>query len=167
MPVVLGIILGFAVFAYLGMIIGPIIALLNFIVGRFFIASVILTISIFCGTCIHSDVIVEPEIYKFLLGFGLLLEGMKWFTIAWWKSWHPVKGPEPGLEIPAQGEFTTRTNRAANFDMTVSEAAMVAAWAASQGMDININVVDEDKPVMRDVTPAKKLLGRGGAASAE
>jgi hypothetical protein len=85
MWVVLGLYLGFIVFSYIWVIAGPIVALLNFVVGRFFIASVIMTISLFCASFIWpEDIIVTADEYKVLLGFGLVLEAVKYGLKGLW-----------------------------------------------------------------------------------
>jgi len=52
MWVIVGIWLGLVAMAHIWVVAGPIIALLNFVVGRFFVASVIMAISLYCGTMI-------------------------------------------------------------------------------------------------------------------
>jgi hypothetical protein len=86
MPVLLGLVIGFLVWAGFWMFVGPIIALLNFIVGRFFIASVLMTISLWCATFFLETLKITSEEYEVLLGFGLVLEGVKWGIKVWWQA---------------------------------------------------------------------------------
>ena len=118
MPALLGLVVGFAVMACIWAVIGPFIALLNFIFGRFFIAATIMTVSLFCATFIFDDLVVTREEYKTLLLLGLFLDGVKW-GIKWWRAYRS----EPD-ELP----------------------------------NIVINVVDDEQPVMRDVTPRARQI---------
>jgi len=86
MWIVLGIYLGLIVIAWLWTLAGPILALLNFCVGRFFIASVLMTISLFCASKVVDDFTVPLDTFKELLILGLILEAVKWTCVYLWRS---------------------------------------------------------------------------------
>jgi hypothetical protein len=78
MWVIFGLLLGFLVYTSMWAFVGPFVALLNFIIGRFFIASVLMAISLYSESILWDDFHVGREEYQVLLIMGLILEGIKW-----------------------------------------------------------------------------------------
>ena len=120
MWVIVGIWLGLVAMAHIWVVAGPIIALLNFVVGRFFVASVIMAISLYCGTMIWPDLVVGADEYKVLLGAGLALEAVKWFITQRWRreqGSHSSGSPVSNIVInvlddpPVMRDVTPRVRR--------------------------------------------------------
>jgi hypothetical protein len=129
MPLLFGCIIGFFVFTHIWAFIGPIVALLNFLIGRFFIASVIMAISLYSATFVWDDLHVGLEEYKALLILGLILEGIKWAIKLWWNRRQP------------------------KLDTTQAE---LGSDSKDEVWDIVINIVD-DEPVKRPRKRTKKI----------
>jgi hypothetical protein len=150
MPLLLGLVVGFLVFTGIWAFVGPFIALLNLLIGRFFIASVLMAISIWSATFVLDDIHAGRDEYVALLTLGLVLEGVKW-VIKRMLTHKEEDGSEQGWD-PIQ----TEVDGDIALIMSVKEAAKFAAyWAhrgAYRGGNVIVNVVD-DKPAMKDVTP--------------
>jgi hypothetical protein len=150
MPLLLGLVVGFLVFTGIWAFVGPFVALLNLLIGRFFIASVLMAISLWSETILWSDFHVGADEYKVLLAFGLILEGVKW-VIKRMLTHKEEDGSEQGWD-PIQ----TEVDGDIALIMSVKEAAKFAAyWAhrgAYRGGNVIVNVVD-DPPAMKDITP--------------
>jgi hypothetical protein len=150
MPLLFGLVIGFFVFTGIWAFVGPFVALLNFIVGRFFIASVLMAISLYSETIVWDDFHVGLEEYKVLLTLGLVLEGVKWVTKWRLKESRSEQGWEP-IQTEVDGD-----QRGEVIEMSVEEAAKFAAYVAHTGGNVTVNVVDD--PVIKDVTPRRKRL---------
>jgi hypothetical protein len=139
MPLLFGCILGFFVFAHLWAFIGPFVALLNFIMGRFFVASVIMTISLWSATFILDDLHVGRDEYKVLLFLGLLLEGVKWAIKQWW-----LRRRQPELDTTQaefgsnQPEYTIDLTQAGDIDLF-----KILGSQELKGLDVTVSVVDK------------------------
>ena len=94
MPIVLGLLVGFFVWAHLFVFIAPLLAVLNFFTGRFFVAAVMMVIAFWCGTLVWDDFHVDREVYEALLILGLSLEVLKWLAKLWWNRVRVSDEPE-------------------------------------------------------------------------
>jgi hypothetical protein len=150
MPLLFGLVIGFLVYTSIWAFVGPFVALINFLVGRFFIASVLMAISLYSETIVWDDFHVGRDEYKVLLTFGLVLEGVKW--VIKWKLKQKKSRSEQGWE-PAQTEVGGDEH---TLELTVEEAARFAAYVAHSGGNVTVNVIDD--PVTKDVTPRRKRL---------
>jgi hypothetical protein len=152
MPLLFGLVVGFFVFTGIWAFVGPFVALINFLMGRFFIASVLMTISLYSETLVWDNFHVGREEYKTLLILGLILEGVKWaikLRLEWRKG-RSEQGWEP-IQTEVYGEQHASTESQQTLEMSVEEAARFAAYVAHSGGNVTVNVVD--KPAMKDVTP--------------
>ena len=103
MPVLFGIFCGLFVMAWLFTIFGPIVAALNFFIGKFFMAAVLMCISLFCASKVLHDFTVPVVAYKELLILGLALEIVKWVCVWLWRGSRQKLGKsqrksQPGVE---------------------------------------------------------------------
>jgi hypothetical protein len=131
LAILFGLVVGFFVWTHLFLVLGPILAVFNLAYGRFFVAAVLMAIGLWCGTWVWMDdptpFVVEPEIYKVLLGFGLALEGAKW-----------VIKQRGGIQRALRDQ---------------RELSWLEKW---EGKGIVINIEEEDEePPMKDVTPRR------------
>jgi hypothetical protein len=124
-PFVFGLVFGLFIFACFWAVAGPFLAIFNFICGRFFIASVLACIGLFCEDFLYTwgntqkleNFQFQANIYTTILILGLAMEGLKlYLKFLWWLLYKPrpitIQVEEEGEEEPEWPPMKDITPRA-------------------------------------------------------
>jgi hypothetical protein len=158
MPLLFGCAIAFFVLTHIWAFVGPLVALINFLGGRFFIASVLMTMSLYSATVVWSDFTVSREEYKTLLILGLVLEGIKWCVKRWWQRRNEPEYLGNVYDRDPSGNIDVDMTRCQDGAFTEFMERM-RDWNG----DIVVNVVDDkiDKTNvvrMKDITPKVRRI---------
>jgi uncharacterized membrane protein YagU involved in acid resistance len=161
LAILFGLVVGFFVWTHLFVIIAPILAIVNFFCGRFFVAAVLMSIGLWCGTWVWMDdptpFVVGREQYLVLLLGGLILEIVKYGVVLYLNNREVEQEeaePEADYEVDLRGQ-----NEYGLMDLMND--------IRERGINVNVNVVvhDDDKEPhgesrMKNVTPIRRRLAR-------